>query len=416
MTSHFLSGRHIVIAGGGMAGLSFAISLRKLWPDTIPPPRLTIFERDTREDRTGRQGYSISLAGYDGSGGLVALRDIGLLDEALEHAILGLEGTGCFKLWDADWSDLMSVRFRPAKGVPSGGIRIARKHLRHILLQAVTDEILWGVACVSAEKLENGKVLVHVTGEGLLPEQSAVECDMLVVADGANSKIRASLRPNDGLVYAGAVQMGGLACFPGGIPAPINDNWGLQISGGKGVCCFYSPVDKHAVVWALSFLEPDPRPRLRDLDSEEAIRPVIEEARAKGSMLGPLFHTIVDATTDPAGVFCLPAKDKKPFSHDPEGTPIIFIGDSNHAVSPFAGYGASLALKDGWDLARSLVAATNLKDAIQSYDAISVPRANKILDSSRWRIKYGHSTGLRYFFFRTLMVVGGYLLWLMGRS
>lgn len=359
-----------------MAGLSFATALRKLWPDAIPPPRVTIFERDTREDAVGRQGYSISLAGHDSTGGLVALRDLGLLDEALKHAILGLENTGCFKIWDADGRDLMSVRPRPAKGLPTAVIRIARKHARQVLLQAVTDEVRWGVAWVSATRLENGRVLVRVAGENhdLGPDQSAVECDLLVVADGANSKIRAGLRPHDGLEYAGAVQIGGVAHFPDGIPAPVNENWGLQISGGRGVCCFYSPVDSYGVVWGLSFLESDPRPRRRDLDSAEAIRPVMEEARTNGSMLGQLFHTVVDATADPAGVFSFPARDKKPFSHDPDGTPIIFIGDSNHAVSPFAGYGASLALKDGWDLAQSLVSATGFKDAVQRYDAVSVSR------------------------------------------
>ena len=133
-------------------------------------------------------------------------------------------------------------------------------------------------------------------------------------------------------------------------------------------------------------------------------------------MLGPLFHTMLDATTDPAGVFCFPARDKKPFSHNPGEAPIVFIGDSNHAVSPFAGYGASLALKDGWDLAQALVSTSSVENAVQKYDGISVPRAKKVLASSRWRIKYGHSTGFVYFMFRTLLTIGGYVLWALGRG
>ncbi len=416
MSTHFLSGKRIVVAGAGMAGLSFAAALRKLWPDTIPPPHVTIFERDTAQDAEGREGYSLSLAGFDATGGLAALRDLGLLDRALEHALLGVDGTGCFKIWGPDWSDVMSVRMPPAKGLPTAVIRIARKHVRQVLLEGVTDEVRWGVACVSARRAESGKVVVQLSGEGLSPEQSTIECDLLVVADGGNSKIRTSLRPSDGLEYAGAVQIGGIAHFPQGIPAPVNDNWGLQISGGRGVCCFYSPVDEHGVVWALSFLEADPRAKLGKLNSVEEIRPVLEEARKRGHMLGPLFHTMVDATTDPAGVFCFPARDKKPFSHDLGEAPIVFIGDSNHAVSPFAGYGASLALKDGWDLAQALVSTSSVEDAVRNYDGISVPRAKKVLASSRWRIKYGHSTGFVYFMFRTLLTVGGYLLWAMGRG
>lgn len=210
--------------------------------------------------------------------------------------------------------------------------------------------------------------------------------------------------------------MGGVAHFPSGIPAPLNENWGLQISGGQGACCFYSPADKNSVIWALSFLESEPRPKIQTFDTQDAIRPVLDEARVRGSMLGSLFHTLVEATTDAAGVFCFPAKDKRPFRHSSDEPSIVFIGDSNHAVSPFAGHGASLALKDGCGLAQSLVGSTPLVDAVQDYDAVSVSRAQKVLDSSRWRINNSHSTGLRFLCFRTLMVIGGYMLWLVGRS
>ncbi|KAK3349699.1 hypothetical protein B0T25DRAFT_570311 [Lasiosphaeria hispida] len=119
MSPHFLSGRRIAVAGAGMSGLSFAIALRNLRPESVTPPHITIFERDTEEDAEGRQGYSLSLAGFDDMGGLI---------------------------WDGNWSEVMSVRFCPPKGVPSSGIHVARKDLRRILLAAVADEIRWGTA------------------------------------------------------------------------------------------------------------------------------------------------------------------------------------------------------------------------------------------------------------------------------
>ena len=414
--THFLSGRHIVVAGAGMSGLSFAIALRKLWPESVTPPRITIFERDTEADAEGRQGYSLSLAGYDETGGLVALRDLGLLDDILPHAIAGLEGTGCFKVWDSNWSEMMSVRFRPAKGLPSSGIRVARRDLRRTLLAAVVDEIRWGTACVSAAKIKDGKVNIQLAGSNVRPAESTLQCDFLVVADGANSKIRASLRPDDVLQFAGATQMVGIASFPDGNPAQLRDNWGMQISRGEGVSCFYSPVDHNNVLWALSFLEQHERPR-GEHNSQEATQALLEEARERGAKpLGSQFQTIVDATKNPKDVACLSARDKKPFRHDLDEAAIVFIGDSNHAVSPFAGYGASLALKDGWDLSKALISSPTAKKAIQMYDAVSFSRASKILNSSRWRIKYGHGTGLRYLFFRTILTVGGYLLWITGRD
>jgi 2-polyprenyl-6-methoxyphenol hydroxylase-like FAD-dependent oxidoreductase len=304
----------------------------------------------------------------------------------------------------------MSVRFKPAPGLPTAGIRIARKNLRRTLIDAVnrTDQIRWGMACVSAAKLDDGKMRVWLDG------QPTVDCDLLIVADGANSKLRASLRPGDTLQYAGAMQMGGDAVFPQGLPRPLDTNWGLQISEGSGVCCFYSAVDKSSAVWALSIREPHPRPAL-DKDSPDQHRAILEETLKLGHEFGDRFKTIVGAT-DPKTVFCIPARDKKPFLHDPALGSVVFIGDSNHAVSPFAGYGASLAMKDGWDLASSLCQSGSVAEAVVAYDAISVSRAAKVLNSSHWRIDMGHSSGLKFLWFKVIITFGGFMLWLLGKS
>lgn len=411
MASHFLAGKQIVVAGGGMAGLAFAIALRKQWPPGQEPPAITIFERDTEAAAAGREGYSLSLAGFDGTGGLVALKDLGLLDVALGHAVLGLDGSGCFKIWDADWAELMSVRLKPAAGLPTAGIRIARKNLRRTLIDAAVgdqpDAIRWGVACTAAERLEGGRVRVR------LADESTVDCDFLVVADGANSKLRASIRPGDTLQHAGAIQIGGNGLFPGGIPKPVDDNWGLQLSG-QGVCCFFSPVDDKTVVWALSIREAEGRPPL-DRGSPEKVQALMDEALQLGHMFGEPFKTIIEAT-DPSTALCIPARDRQPFAHDADGGSVVFIGDSNHAVSPFAGYGANLALKDGWDLATKLCGSSSLAEAVAAYDSVSVPRAAKVLKSSRWRIDMGHSTGLKFRFFRLFVTFGGFMLWLVGKS
>jgi hypothetical protein len=58
-----------------------------------------------------RGTYTLSLTGFDSSGGLVALRNLGLLDDALEHAISGLDGTGAFSRYGirVGMSKLLSV-------------------------------------------------------------------------------------------------------------------------------------------------------------------------------------------------------------------------------------------------------------------------------------------------------------------
>lgn len=412
------SHHHILISGAGLSSLSFAIALHKLWPSS-PPPRITILERDTRESAAGRQGYTLSLAGNEPSTGLVALRDLGLLDEILaSENVVGLDGQGSFKIWGPDWQEWMGIRLGGAEGIPVRGVRVARKELRRVLLGKVQGlegvEVRWGEMCVSAsEETGSGKVRVKVCGREGYAREAVEECDLLVVADGANSKIRAALRPGDGLEYAGAIQLVGVGAFPEGVPSPVDKNWGLQISG-QGLCCFYAPTDDQHVLWALSFLEPNPRPRQSNM-SHEAMQAILEEAREKGQVFGPLFRRIVDASNDPSTAACLPAQDKKPFRHD-GNTRVVFIGDSNHAVSPFAGFGANLALKDGWDLAKSLVDMPSVKDAVRKYDDLSYSRAVKVLNSSRWRITNGHSTGIRFWLFSAFISFGGFMLRILGKS
>ncbi|KAL7811958.1 hypothetical protein V8C26DRAFT_209986 [Trichoderma gracile] len=409
MNAHFLSGKRIVVAGAGISGLSFTLALRQLWPTGLVPPSIVIYERDPDAIPAGREGYSISLAGSDETGGLYAAHDLGILDEVLKHATQGLGDPFALTVWNNTWTELLSVKFKPAAGLPVGGIRIARKSLRNVLINAVgPDQIIWDTACVDAEWLANGKMLVHLSGKGLPAGKSTTECDLLIVADGASSKIRARLRPDDTLQYAGVMQKGGLAVFPNGIPSPVDKKWGLLLSSGKGVACFLSPYDATSVAWGISYRTPTVEEPLK-IQSMQDAQSVIEECRELGKDFSEPFQSILNATS-PRDVSRLAARDKHPFNHDLSTGPVIYIGDSNHAVSPYSGYGASLALKDGWDLAKQLCESNTLEDAVRAYDAVSVPRAKRVLKESRQRIDLGHATGLSYLFNRGLLSIGGFIL------
>ena len=420
----------ILISGAGLSALSFTVALHKLWPTSFssPPPQITIFERETVLSAASREGYTLSLAGNETNTGLVAMHDLDLLEEILASKnVVGKDNEAAFKVWNGNWSEMMGIKLSGTKGIPVGGVRVARKELRRVLLEKVQTlqgvEIRWGEMCVSAEEKEtktgsmeesgNGKVKITVCDSDGRGER-VEEGDLLIVADGASSKIRGILRPEDTLDYAGAILLAGVAEFPEGVPAPVDKNWGLQVSG-QGVCCFYAPTDAQHVLWALSFLEPTPRPKQSSVSQRE-MDAILDEAREKGEVLGPLFRRIVDASNDPSTVSCLPALDKKPFRHEGGNSRVVFIGDSNHAVSPFAGFGANLALKDGWDLAKCLVDLSSVKDAVQKYDDLSYSRAVKVLNSSRWRITNGHSTGVRFWLFSTFVSFGGFILRVLGKS
>ncbi|KAL7941823.1 hypothetical protein V8C42DRAFT_333820 [Trichoderma barbatum] len=409
MDALFLSGKKIIVAGAGISGLSFTLAIRQLWPVGLKPPHIDIYERDSDAVPPGREGYSISLAGHDETGGLYAARDLGLLDEVLKHATQGLGNQFVFTVWNNSWTELLSLKFKPAAGLPVAGIRIARKDLRSVLINAVgPSHINWNTACIDAEKLPNERVLVTLSGKDITADMARTECDVLIVADGASSKIRSKLRPDDTLQYTGVMQKGGLAIFPNGIPPPVDKNWGMLLSSGKGVACFLSPYDETSVAWGMSYRAPAIEEPLK-ISSLDDAQQVIDDCKKLGKEFPEPFQSILNAT-DPKDVSRLAARDKQPFSHDLSLGPIIYIGDSNHAVSPYSGYGASLALKDGWDLSMQLCKSKSLAEAVKAYDAISVPRANKVLKESHQRIDMSHATGLSYLVNRSLLSIGGFVL------
>lgn len=419
---HFLAGKTIFVVGGGISGLAFAIGIQREWDPDLKPPVIVIYDRDSPDSSAWREGenYTFSISGYSDAGGLVALKRLGLLDNVLSSAVSGLDGSGSFKIWGPDWTERLCSRRAPVAGLPTPSIRIIRKELRRILIDAVdscsNSTIEWNSRCKNVDKTQNGRLRVRFENDLKADGQTIAECDLLIAADGANSKLRALLRPNDKLEYIGAVLRGGLATFPEGVPSPIDKDWGFMMSN-TGVSCFLSPVDRNTVIWAVGNLQDQPTEELTHKSAQEEDRRVVIE---KGANLGSIFHEpfpTMTRQTDPKSVICINARDKQPFRHDDiTHTPVIFIGDSNHALSPFAGFGANLALSDAFDLAEQLCRSHgSLAQAVEAYDQISEPRARKIWMGSRKNVKAGHSTGVRYWVFMSILFIGSWVSWIIGK-
>ena len=309
----FATGKKIIIAGAGISGLSFAVALRKRWESEDPSlcaPTITILERDTEDFGTQREGYSISIRSDSGSAGMQTLQKLGLLESLLEQNTSKIQGDpGAFCFWGLEWNTILRTNFRTPIGLPVPSMRIARNILRKTLLQSLSEEdhIQWGKTCIATSRIDNGKTGVYLSDDRIL------ECDILVAADGAKSKIRSSIRPDDELSFAGPVCLMGNAKFSGQVPSPCNKDWG-RVLGGNGISLFVGPIDEHSAVWSLSYRASEPSEPLKQPLSLPKFEELIEGALERGEHFNEPYQTLVRAT-DPATLTLVNAMDKQPFTH-----------------------------------------------------------------------------------------------------
>lgn len=96
------------------------------------------------------------------------------------------------------------VKEKDGEMVGVDSLRIMRSHLRRSLLSRVPLEaVQFGKVCMSAEPAASPGQPVQMT----FADGSSEECDLLVVADGANSKLRAALLPHEVNRYAGVCML-----------------------------------------------------------------------------------------------------------------------------------------------------------------------------------------------------------------
>ncbi|KAF2470134.1 FAD/NAD(P)-binding domain-containing protein, partial [Lindgomyces ingoldianus] len=421
-----LSGKHIILAGAGISSLSFAISLHKLWPSLSnsnprsTPPRLTLYDRDSSAAPAGREGYSLSIRSDAPSAGVQTLLKMGMLEPMLERAVTSIgdeeEGSekGGFVVWDHGWREVLKVRSKVPVGCPVSGMRVSRKALRQTLVEAAEElegvEIIWGTAITGLSPAPsadrgistgngNGDILVH------LSNSHTATCDLLIDASGSSSKPRTLLRPTDTLQFAGPVVIAG-TCPLSTSPSTSSHDYGM-ILPGTGHCLFIAPINSTGLGWALSWKQGDPvTPKKQPLEVDEVVA-LLEEARQKGvPAFGPRFAQMLDQTQK-GSVMMFNAMDKPGFAHTSDPTyitspspalqslagKVVFLGDANHAVSPFAGNGANLAIMDGWAFAEALVQSTDAEEALKRYDGVAVRKAEKVVRMSHFVIRVAHSGG-----------------------
>jgi 2-polyprenyl-6-methoxyphenol hydroxylase-like FAD-dependent oxidoreductase len=333
----------VTIIGAGMAGLTLA---RVLYKNGITP---MVYDADL--SATSRhQGGMLDIHRDTGQ---AALQAAGLLDAFGE---LILENGDAIRILDKTGTVRMSD--------DGNGLRpeIERGALRDLLLSSLpAGMVRWNAKVIGIDKVGDNYELTFADG-------NVVTTAVLIGADGAWSKVR-PLVSDASPTYTGvsAVELNyrdADRSYPTAVTL-VGNGLMFALADGRGLIGHREPNSVLCVYAALRVPEAWSRqPMTRNLLHEH-----FADWHAD-------FHELLaksDGDLLPRPIFALPV------GHNWSRTPgVTLLGDAAHLMSPFAGEGVNLAMIDGADLARAIIAhPDDIEMAFATYEAAMFPRAKE---------------------------------------
>jgi 2-polyprenyl-6-methoxyphenol hydroxylase-like FAD-dependent oxidoreductase len=326
----------VVVVGGGIAGLSTAIALRKTGNQVV------VLEQAPRIDPLGA---GITLFAN-------AMR-------ALER--LGVGEAVAARGAAATHSAILTSDGRELTRVPSdlleGTIALHRADLQ-AELAAAGGEVRLGVEVTAVEQGEDGVIARSTDG-------TEERGDLLVGADGLSSVVRRAIADVP-IRYADYTAWRGVSSVPIE-PGRLTESWGVGERVGL------VDIGRGRTYWFATKNAPEGEPdepggrkaeiRRRISGWHEPIAAVVEETREDAILRNDVYYL-------------------EPLPRWSDGR-VVLIGDAAHATTPGVGQGAAQAIEDAVVLADRLAGSDDLSAALGEYEALRRPRADAVLKISR---------------------------------
>lgn len=353
-----IKNKKIAIVGGGPGGLTLARLLQMNGAD------VKVFERDINENSRAK-GATLDL--HEESG-LKALHEAGLMD-------------GFMANYRPD-ADRMRITNKNAviifddhnnEGKNAGRPEIDRGPLQKILLDSLLpDTIVWNSHILSLSRLKDDTLkLVFENG------QTGV-FDLVIAADGANSKIRPYITPvkpfySGVTVVEGAIYDSENSCpeihqlLNGGKIFALGDEKSLIVSSkGDGSMVFYTGC-KTSENWSRES-------GIDFSDRKQVLAWFQKEYEGWDKVWQELFEN-ASAAFIPRPQYCMP------FDQNWDSlVNLTMLGDAAHLMPPYAGEGVNMAMLDALELSQCLISEefTDLHQAISAYEKQMLARVSTI--------------------------------------
>jgi len=378
---------HVVIIGGGIGGLTLAQGLKKSGVSAA------VYERDrTRTDRV--QGYRVHI----NPTGSLALHEClpAPRFEVFTHTC-GRPAEG-IRFVTEQMKVLLALDGRNApprfKGDGVGQHRsVSRITLRQVLLSGLEDVVHFDKTFVRYEETSLGRIVAH------FKDGSTAEGDVLVAADGGGSRVRRQFLPHAERIDTGVAAIAGKVFLDDEsrrLIAPELTNALTLASGKGGYSLFVALQDIDGVatngiggndesaaasnhfdnsrsylMWAFGA-----RREKFGLDGGDIERMSGEELRSTALRVmaqrswDERFRALV-RLADADTINAIAIRTSVPIAAW-QTQRVTLLGDAIHAMTPYRGIGANIALKDAVRLCRALTTASRAErpviDAIRDYE------------------------------------------------
>ncbi len=372
-----LQDKRVAIVGAGPGGLTLAKLLQLKGVD------VKLYERDF--DKNARvQGSPLDL--HDDSG-LAAIRKANLLIEFKENflpradrkLITNERAEVFFSDHDTKLEENFdSEHFRP---------EIDRGTLRKILLESLQPgTVLWDSHFISMEPKNEGWLLHFKNG-------SSAYADMVIAADGANSKIRPYIT-NIKAFYSGITMLEG-NIYDAEKAAPLMNkflNGGKIMAFGNSKDLFVGQKGGGDIGFGASFKTDENWAAGNGLDFTDKSR-VLNWFKTEYSGWSPVWYELFETAVTPfwsRPIYCAPLDQTW------EALPnLTMLGDAAHVMPPFAGEGANVAMWDALELSECSTGDkyNSLKEAIASFEIAMRKRASAAAAESLENGERMHSEG-----------------------